>query len=60
MLAKNIDTVHLAHIAKYMISYHPRFYDLGRIITKDFIYLYPEDQFKQVFTPVPFVSFQSS
>ena len=45
--------------APLMDTYYPRFYDLGRIITKNFIYLYAKEQVKQVFTPAPFVSFQS-
>ena len=43
-----------------VVTYHPRFYDFGRIIRKNFIYLYVEKQVKQVFTPAPFVSFRSS
>ena len=42
-----------------VVTYHPRFHDLGKIIRKNFIYLYAEQQVKQVFTPAPFVSFQS-
>ena len=41
-----------------VITYHPRFHDLGRIIWKNFIY-YAEEQVKQVFAPAPFVSFPS-
>ena len=37
-----------------VVTYHPRFHDLGKIIRKKFIY---EQQVKQVFTPAPFVSF---
>ena len=39
-----------------VVTYHPRFHNLGKIITKNFIYLYAEEQLKQVFTPVPSVS----
>ena len=42
-----------------VVTYHPRFHDLGRIITENLIYLYVEEQVKQVFTPAPFVSFRS-
>ena len=43
-----------------VLTYHPRFHDLGKIIKKNFIYLYAEQQVKQVFTPAPsFVSFRS-
>ena len=42
-----------------MVTYHPRFHDLGKIIKKNFIYLYAEQQVKPVFTPAPFVSFRS-
>ena len=42
-----------------VVTYHPRFHDLGKIIRKNFIYLYAEQQVKQVFTPAPFVSFRS-
>ena len=42
-----------------VVTYHPRFHNLRRIIRKDFIYLYTEEQVKQVFTPAPFVSFRS-
>ena len=40
-----------------MVTYHPRFHDLGKIIRKNFIYLYVEQQVKQVFTQALFVSF---
>ena len=40
-------------------GHHPRLHDLSRMIRKNFIYLYPEEQVKQVFTPAPFASFQS-
>ena len=36
-----------------VVAYHPRFHNLGRIIRKNFIYLYTEEQVKQVFTPAP-------
>ena len=42
------------------VTYHPRFHDLGRIIRKNFIYLYAGEQVKQVFTPGPFLSFRSA
>ena len=42
-----------------VVTYHPRFHDLGKIISKKFIYLYAERQVKQVFTPAPFESFRS-
>ena len=42
-----------------VITYYPRFYDLGKIIRKNFFYLCAEQQVKQVFTPAPFVSFGS-
>ena len=42
-----------------VVTYHPRLHDLSRMIRKNFIYLYPEEQVKQVFTPAPFASFQS-
>ena len=42
-----------------VVTYHPRFHCLGLIIRKSFIYLYGEQQVKQVFTPVPFVSLRS-
>ena len=42
------------------VTYHPRFHDLGKIIRKNFIYLYAEQQVKQVFTPAPFMSFRSA
>ena len=41
-----------------VVTYHPRFHDLGKIIRKKFIYLYAEQQVKQVFTPAPFVLFR--
>ena len=40
-----------------VVTYHPRFRDLGSIIRKNFIYLYAEEQVKQVFTPARFLSF---
>ena len=40
-----------------VFTYHPRFH--GKIIRKTFIYLYAEQQVKQVFTLAPFVLFQS-
>ena len=40
-----------------VVIYYPRFHDLGRIIRKNFIYFYAEEQVKQVFTPGPFLSF---
>ena len=40
-----------------VVTYHPRFHDLGSIIRKNFIYLYAEEQVKQVFTPARFLSF---
>ena len=42
-----------------VITYHPWFYDLGKIIRKNFFYLSAEQQVKQVFTPAAFVSFGS-
>ena len=42
-----------------VVTYHPWFHDLGKIIRKKFIYLYAEQQVKQVFTPAPFVLFRS-
>ena len=42
-----------------VVTYHPRFQDLGKIIRKNVIYLYAEQQVKQVFTPAQFVSFRS-
>ena len=42
-----------------MVTCHPRFNNLGKIIRKKIIYLYAEQQVKQVFTPAPFVSFRS-
>ena len=42
-----------------VVTYHPWFHDLGKIIRKNFIYLYAEQQVKQVFTPAPFVLFRS-
>ena len=41
-----------------VVTYHRRFHDLGKIIRKNFIYLYAEQQVKQVFTPAPCVSFR--
>ena len=43
-----------------VVTYLSRFHNLGKIIRKIFIYLYAEQQVKQVFTPVPFVSFRSA
>ena len=40
-----------------MATYHPRFHDLGRIISKNLIHFYGEEQAH--FTPAPFVSFRS-
>ena len=40
-----------------MATYHPRFHDLGRIIRKNLIHFYGEEQAH--FTPAPFVSFRS-
>ena len=42
-----------------VVTYDPRFHDLGRIIRKNFIFLYAEEQVKQLFEPAPFVSFRS-
>ena len=42
-----------------VVTYHPRFHVLGKIIRKKIIYLYTEQQVKQVFTSAPFVSFRS-
>ena len=42
-----------------LVKCHPRFHDLGRIIRKNFIYLYAEEKVKQVFTRAPFLSFRS-
>ena len=41
-----------------VVTYDPRFHDLGRIIRKNFIFLYAEEQAKQLFEPAPFVSFR--
>ena len=40
-----------------VVTFHPWFHDLGVMIRKKFIYLYAEEQVKQVFTPIPVVSF---
>ena len=41
-----------------VVTYYPRFLDLGKIIRKNFIYLYSEEQVKKAFTSAPFVSFR--
>ena len=46
-------------VVTLVVTYHPWFHDLGRIIRKKFIYSYAEEQVKQVFPPAPFVSFGS-
>ena len=42
-----------------VVTCHPRFHDLGRIIRENLIYLHVEEQAKQVFTPAPFMLFRS-
>ena len=42
-----------------VVTYYPGFHALGKIIKKNLIYLYAEQQVEQVSTPAPFVSFRS-
>ena len=42
-----------------LVTCHPRFHELGKIIGKKIIFLYAEQQVKQVFTSALFVSFRS-
>ena len=42
-----------------VITYHPRLHDIGRIVRKNLVSSYAEEQVKQVFTSAPFVSFGS-
>ena len=42
-----------------LVTYHPLFHNLRRIIRKYFIYLYAKEQAEQFFTTAPFVSFRS-
>ena len=46
-------------VVSLVVKYHSRFHDLGRIIRKNFIYSYAEEQVTKVFTPIQFVSFRS-
>ena len=40
-----------------LVTHHPQFHDLSRIIKKYFIYLYDEEQVKWAFTPAQFLLF---
>ena len=46
--------------APLVVVYHPQLHNFSNTITKLFIYLYAEEQMKEVFTPASFILFRSS
>ena len=42
-----------------VVNYNPILCRLGQVIRKNLCFLYQDEEFKQIFNPVPFVSFRS-
>ena len=44
----------------FVLTYHPSFKSMGKIINKNLYLLYMNNEVKKVFTPKPMISFRSA